>query len=372
VPGEPEASGPARAAGTLGAVFLFGVPVRFHFTFVILVFLLLAAGLRGRQSAMLEVVYFLAMFASILMHEFGHVLVARRCRIQTIDVVLYPIGGVARLARTPPPRHEVWIAAAGPAVNIAIWLIVLVLFQFGGEAALGAWLDPAETRLLARVADSNLFLALFNLLPAFPMDGGRILRSLVALWKGEAPATRIATWIGRIIAASMGLYGFLTGQFLLVFIAFFIYTGAAKEGLAVQSRSLSQGWPVRAAMVTEYRTLCHGDTLREAGDLLLATSQQDFPVLHGDQVVGVLERDTLMEAMSRGGAETYVAGVMNRRYVALEPDMDLAEALPLLAQTSSALVMEGERLLGMLTKENLSEFLLLRRFGVEPGSRTAG
>lgn len=363
---------PARAGGTLGAVVIFGVPVRFHFTFAILVILLLAAGLGGRQTAVLEVVYFLGMFASVLLHELGHVLVARRYGVHTIEIVLYPIGGVARLARNPPTRQELWIAAAGPAVNVAIWAGLALLLRLGAPLGLATGIASGELRLLARIADGNLFLALFNLLPAFPMDGGRILRSALAWRQGEERATRMATRVGRVLAAAMALYGLITGQLLLLFIAFFVYSGATRERMAVQSRSLSHGWPVRAAMVTDYRTLSHGDTLREAGDLLLATSQQDFPVLHGGQVVGLLDRDALMKAMSEGDAESYVAGVMDREFVSLHPDMDLAEALPLFTQAGhSALVMEGERLLGMLTRENLAEFLLLRRFGVGPGSRTA-
>jgi predicted transcriptional regulator len=132
-------------------------------------------------------------------------------------------------------------------------------------------------------------------------------------------------------------------------------------------RMLTQGIPVRAAMVTEFRTLSHGDSIGDAANLLLATSQQDFPVVHGDQVIGLLGRSALLKAMASGGPEAYVAGAMARDFLRLSPHQDLAEALPKLSEAGScALVMDGERLLGLLTTENVSEFLLLRRFGMQP------
>jgi stage IV sporulation protein FB len=173
--------------------------------------------------------------------------------------------------------------------------------------------------------------------------------------------------MGRMLAISMGLYGLLAPDFILVFFAFFIYLGAAQEGAAALGRTLTHGIPVRAAMITEFHTLGHGDTVRDAANLLLSTSQQDFPVMHGDQVVGLLGRNLLLKALASEGPDAYVAGVMDREFLQLEPAMDLAEVLPLMAQAGRcALVMDGAKLNGLLTTDNLSEFLLLRRFGMEP------
>jgi len=364
--------GERRAAGTLGAVVLFGVPLRFHFTFLLLAVVLAIAGLAGSDSAWLEIVYIAAIFTSVVFHELGHVLVARGYGIRTIEIVLYPIGGVARLVRSPRPGDELWIALAGPAVNVAIWLVSAVVLWAAADGRQPSWLDATGAWMIRRVARTNLFLAAFNMLPAFPMDGGRVLRSLLAFWKGEDEATRLAVRIGRGLALCLGIYGLVTGKLILLFVAFFVYSGATQEGLTAQSHSLSVGWPVRAAMVTEYRTLNHGNTVREAGDLLLATSQQDFPVLHGEQVVGLLDRGSLLKAMADIGPESYVATVMRRDYLALSPETDLAEALPMLGEAGvSALVIEGERLVGMLTRDNLTEFLVMRRIGVNPSSRTA-
>lgn len=227
--------------------------------------------------------------------------------------------------------------------------------------------NPTNANLVERIALGNLILAAFNLLPAFPMDGGRILRSVLAIWKGEETATQIASRAGRTLAVAMGLYGLLSMQFMLVFIAFFVYLGAVQEGQDTENRSLTHGMPVRTAMVTKYHTLSHGHTVGDAARLLIETSQQDFPVLHGEQVVGLLDRNALIKAMAAEGSNAYIAGVMDRDYVRIDPGMDLAEALPAMADAGPcALVMDGDRLVGLLTRENLSEFLVLRRFGMTP------
>jgi CBS domain-containing protein len=232
---------------------------------------------------------------------------------------------------------------------------------------ISALFDPSDANLIQRIAVGNMLLAAFNLLPAFPMDGGRVLRAVLARTKSEDEATRAAASAGRMLAIAMGLYGLLSMQFMLVFIAFFVYLGAAQEGAAAMGRTLTHGIPVRAAMVTEFHTLPHGSTIRDAANLLLATSQQDFPVVHGTSVIGLLPRNGLLRALAADGPDAYVSGAMEREFTRLQPDMDLSEALPAIAQAGPcALVMEGDQLLGLLTSENLSEFLLLRRFGMQP------
>src|SRR6185295_2737036 len=174
---------------------------------------------------------------------------------------------------------------------------------------------PTDTNLIERIAVGNLLLGIFNLLPAYPMDGGRILRALIALRRPEAEATRIAASAGRFLAIAMGLFGLLSENSLLVFVALFVYLGASQEGAAARGRLLTSGFPVRAATVTDFRTLLHGNTIRDAGDLLLATSQQDFPVVHGEEVIGLLSRSALLRAMLRDGPESYVAAAMDRDFV---------------------------------------------------------
>ncbi len=365
---------PSQIPGTVGTVHVLGVPVRMHFTFLLLLVFLLFIGVGGRQSGAMTALYILALFASVLLHEFGHALVARRYGIRTLEIVMFPIGGVARPERQPKAREELWIALAGPMVNAAIAGILLAWLAAGrGIVPLDVLREPTDANLAQRVAFGNLLLFAFNLLPAYPMDGGRILRALLALSRPEDQATRIAAGAGRFLAALLGLAGLLWGNFILVFIALFVYLGAAQEGAAARGRILTSGFPVRAAMITDFRTLSHGDTIRDAGALLLATSQHDFPVVHGGQVVGLLSRAALVRAMMAQGPDAYVAGAMDRDFTRVSPDADLSEVLPMLSAGSGpALVMEDDRLAGMLTSENLSEFILLRQVGLPAARKQAG
>ena len=343
---------------------VFGVPVRLHFTFVLLLIFLLFIGVGQRQSGLMTALYILALFASVLLHELGHTLVARRYGIRTTEIVMFPIGGISRPEREPKAREELWVAISGPLVNllIAAGLLVWVGMQ-QGFVSLAQLREPTDANLAERIAFGNLLLFLFNLLPAYPMDGGRILRSFLALRMPEQEATRIAAGAGQGLAIVMGLVGLLWGNFILMFVALFVYLGAAHETAAARGRILTTGFPVSAAMITDFRTLRHGDTIRDAGQMLLTTAQHDFPVVHGDDVVGLLTRSALVRAMLTEGPEGYVAGAMDREFPRVGPDQPLHEVLPQVsAPGACVLVMNAEgRLLGLLTSENVSEFLLLRQ-----------
>ena len=357
----------AVGSGSVGSVRLMGVPIRLHFTFVLLLIFLVVIGLGSGQSPANYILFILAMIASVLLHELGHAFVSSRCGIRTLEIVMYPIGGVAHTERPAKPWEEFWVSLTGPAVNLFIAALIFgFLYSQSRTIDFLSLAQPSDTNLADRIALGNLILAGFNLLPAFPMDGGRMLRAVLSRFKSEYEATRIATWSGRMLALSMGLYGFVFMP-MLTFVAFFVYLGAANEGAASRGRNLTQGIPVRAAMMTGYHTLSHGSTIRDAANLLLSTSQQDFPVVHGDQVIGLLGRNALLRGMAVEGPDSYVAGCMDRGYVTISPDQDLAEVLPLMASTGScALVMEDGKLLGLLTSENLSQILLLRSAGLQP------
>jgi Zn-dependent protease len=359
----------SATAGTVKAFHLLGVPVRLHFTFMLLVAFLVVTDL-GHESSGTFALFLLGVFASVLLHEMAHALTAARFHVRTLEIVMFPIGGLSRLERRLRPVEEIAIALAGPMVNLAIAAAIFgymlsVRQPLDVDPAL--LLQPSDGNVVQRLMFANLLLAAFNLIPAFPMDGGRVLRALLSLIRPEDEATRTAAWMGRMLAISMGLYGLVFSELLLVFFAFFVWLGAAQESAAAMGRTLTNGIPVRAAMITEFHRLGHGDTVRDAANLLLSTAQQDFPVTHGDQVIGLLDRNTLLRALANDGPDAYVAGVMDRDYLALEPAADLAETLPLMARSGRcALVMEDQRLVGLLTTDNLSEFLLLRRFGMEP------
>jgi len=361
-PTQPNTSHP-RAPGAIGSVRLFGVPVRFHFTFWLLVVWLIFLGAGGKQSLAGNALYILALFASILLHEAGHALAARYFKIRTHEIVMLPLGGLSRLERQPRPSEEFWVAIAGPMVNFVIGAGLLGwTYAVGGAVSIEHWNNATDQNLVARLAVANLILAFFNLLPAFPMDGGRVVRSLLAANRPVEQATRLTSRIGTGLAAALALYGLLSANFLWIFVAFFIYVGAIQESVASTAQVLMEGATVRDAMITDFRTLRHGDTIRDAAGLLLATSQQDFPVLAGESVVGLLNRTALLRAMAADGPDSFVAGAMERDFLRLEPDLQLAEAAPQMsALQTCALVFDGEKLAGLLTAENLSEFLMLRQ-----------
>jgi Zn-dependent protease/CBS domain-containing protein len=355
---------PARIPGSVGTLPIFGVPVRFHFTFVLLLIFLLSIGVGERQSSGSTVLYILALFASVLLHELGHTLIARRYGIRTIEIVMFPIGGVSRPERQPKPSQELWISLAGPTVNLLIAAALMAwMTAQQGWVALETLREPTDANLAERIAFGNLALFLFNLLPAYPMDGGRILRSVLALSRPIEEATRIAAGAGQGLAILIGLAGLLWGNFMLMFVALFVYLGAFQEGVAARGRLFTSGYPVRAAMITDFRILTHGQSIRDAGNLLVSTSLHDFPVMHGDTVIGILTRSALVHAMLTQGPDAYVSGAMTRDFTRVSPDMPLTEALPKLSTPGACvLVMDAEdRLVGILNSEHLSQFILLRQ-----------
>jgi Zn-dependent protease/CBS domain-containing protein len=358
--------------GSIGGLRIFGVPVRLHFTFILLLVFLLVAGVGANQSGASTAVYVLALFASVLLHELGHALVARLYGIRTVEIVMFPIGGVSRPERQPAAREELWIALAGPTVNLLIALALLGWLAYtNGFVSLEQLRQPTDANLAERIAFGNLLLWLFNLLPAYPMDGGRILRSVLALKLPVEQATRLAAGAGQMLAMLIGMAGLLWGNFMLVFVALFVYLGASQEGSVARGRMFTEGFPVEAAMITDFHTLSHNDTIRDAGNLLLSTSQHDFPVTHGGSVVGLLSRSALVRAMLEKGPDAYIAGSMDRHFKRIAPHTALGEALPLVSGPGAcALVMDEEdHLLGLLTSENLSEFVLLRQASMTQARR---
>lgn len=342
-----------------------GIPVRIHVTFLLLLaWLAYKALVGGGPGAIPGILFVLAIFTCVVLHELGHSVVAQARGVTVHEIVLYPIGGIARLGHMPPAAQELQIAIAGPLVNVVIAVSLYVGLQ--ARAAF----QPMDALRLGdgfwwqELMIANVFLAAFNLLPAYPMDGGRILRALLtSAMKDEARATEVAATIGQVLAFCMGFYGFFSGAYMLIFIAILIYMGAAQESAVVRSRALVEGMRARDAMVREFRVLPVGATLQEASDILLATSQQDFPVLNGEEVVGVLSRQDLMRGLATDGPSGYVAGAMRRQFAVLEPDADLRDAAIALqtGELPVALVMENGKLLGVLTMENLAELLVLRQ-----------
>lgn len=372
MPDHSETAQPStRVAGIFGTIPILGVPVRLHLTFWAVIGFLILSGVGESRSSLTYFLYVLGIFGSVAIHELSHGLASMACGVRTLEVVMFPIGGVPRLNRALRPAEELVIALAGPLANFLLaGGFYLVATRSNLPVSTSNLLLPTNDNIAAQLVFGNLALACFNLLPAFPMDGGRMFRSILAMFRTEDEATRIAAWAGRMLAFSLAVYALFSGVYALVFAAFFIYIGAAQEAAAALGKTLTQGIPVRAAMMTEFRTLPHGATIRDAVNLTLATSQQDFPIMHGALISGLLNRNTILRALAAQGPDAYVAGAMERSFLALSPEYDLAQALPLMARSSTcALVMQGDQLVGLLTVDNLSKFLQMRRYGLDPVER---
>lgn len=342
-----------------------GISVYMHATFLILIgFVVLSHWSAGQSLAKtLEGVGFiLALFTCVVLHEFGHALTAARYGIKTRDITLLPIGGVARLERLPEkPLQELWVALAGPLVNVVIAASLFAWIRFADAFAPLAQLSVTSGPFLERLMVVNVFLVLFNMLPAFPMDGGRVLRALLATKLDYARATQIAASIGQAMALLFAFFGFFTNPFL-IFIAFFVWIGAAQEaGMATMKAALG-GIPVKRAMMTDFRTLQPGDALQRAIELVLATSQQDFPVVDNARVVGILPSRDLMVALQQRGPDAIVGDVMRRDFLSVDVNDMLDAALTRVQAAECCLtapVLKRDELVGLLTAENVREFLLI-------------
>lgn len=340
-----------------------GISIFVHATFLMLV-AWVALGHwaieRSLAAALAGTLFVLVLFGCVVLHELGHALTARRYGVRTRDITLYPIGGLARLERIPEaPLQELLVALAGPAVNLLIAAGLALLLLAGGRE-LGALADVDLTRgpFFERLLLVNLFLAGFNLIPAFPMDGGRVLRALLATRLSFARATELAASVGQALAIVFGFVGLFTNPFLL-FIALFVWLGASSESAVAQLRSAFRGLPVSRAMLTDFSVLATGEPLARAVELTLAGSQSEFPVVESGRVVGLLRQADLLAGLSKGGPQAPVSEFMKREIEALDPDERLDEAFLRMQQgelRSLPVVREGQ-LVGLVTPENVGELL---------------
>jgi Zn-dependent protease/CBS domain-containing protein len=340
-----------------------GIDVYVHATFFMVIAWIALVHWNQSQSlaAVLDGVGFiLALFACVVAHEYGHALTAARYGIRTRDITLLPIGGLARLERMPDvPIQELWVALAGPAVNVVIALLLFGWLQVSGHWGSLDELDVTTGGFAGRVMAANVLLAAFNLLPAFPMDGGRALRALLATRMEYTRATQSAAAVGQGMAILFGFIG-LQGNPILLFIALFVWIGAGQEASMVQMKSALAGIPLRRAMLTHYRTLTPAHTLGDAVDLLLTGSQQDFPVVAGGRVAGMLTRSDLVKALPERGRDARVTDSMR--------DCPTAQAAEMLETVLARLqnrechtipVVEDGALIGLVTMDNVGEFLMI-------------
>jgi stage IV sporulation protein FB len=342
-----------------------GTAVRIHWTFVFfLAWIILAAyGAKGPQAGLSSGLFFVLLFVSVLLHEFGHILTARRFGVRTPEVVLLPIGGVSRMERIPEqPRQELLMSLAGPAVNLVIGSVIAL--TLGG---LPQHPDMNMTNLgkhlWSHLAYTNFALAFFNLLPAFPMDGGRALRALLAIRLGYARGTRTAAVTGQVLAVVFGLFGLVSGNFILILIAVFVYAAAGAESAMAQVRAATLGASVADVMITHFETLPGNATVEAAAQALIHSGQRKFLVTGAaGQAEGVLTRDVISKALREGRVTARIEDLMRRDVPIVSPGQMADHAIGQLQAGSPAVaVIDHGNLVGMLTLENVSEFLLVSR-----------
>ena len=343
-----------------------GTVIRLHVTFLLFLGWIFLANWYsgGSQAAWTSLGFMVLLFACVLAHEFGHIFMARRFGVTTPTVTLLPIGGVAQLERIPEkPSEEFLVAIAGPLVNVVIAAALVILFGASLDPRHLAGMDNAAVNTLDRLAVVNVFLVVFNLIPAFPMDGGRVLRALLASRLGYTRATEIAASIGQVVAFGLGFLG-LFGNPLLIFIAIFVYLAASSEAQLVAIRAMSRDVPVAAAMMTQLARLRPEAQVDEAVDTLLRTSQSECPVVDADgRLAGVLSRADLIRALKERGPQAQIGDAMTKDVPTIGHRACLEEAIRLLQEKQApavGVVDAAGRLAGLITSETIGEMLMVR------------
>jgi Zn-dependent protease/CBS domain-containing protein len=342
-----------------------GIGIYLHWTFLLLLAWIASIHIANRHEigAIVHGLGFvIAIFTCVVLHELGHALAARRYGIPTRDITLLPIGGLARLERMPDdPKQELVVAMAGPAVNLVIAAILLAMLVAVGEVDDLASTEIVERSFLSKLMAVNVILVVFNLLPAFPMDGGRVLRAILAMRMPRVQATNIAASVGQMMAFFFGIMGFASGNWILMFIAVFVYLGAQAESHAAEMRMIFSSVVVRDVMTTRFETLLPDDTLEQAAHELLAGHQHDFPVVDGGKVVGMLRRSDLFKAMKSDFPQGHVRDIMSSECPQVEALDSLDQVVSLMQEKrlqSLPVLFQGQ-LVGLLTSENVGEWTML-------------
>ena len=345
-----------------------GIDIKIHITFFLILLLgaLQWGGRFGAAGAVFGVLLMILLFVCVTLHELGHSLVAQRFGVPTREIVLLPLGGVALLSRSPSkPLHELLIAAAGPLVNVAIAAVLLAFT--GASRALGVLdgqgLVPGEAQrlsfdlLMLWLLAANVSLVLFNLIPAFPLDGGRMLRALLAMFMGNQRATRVASVLGQLIAIGLGVFGFVSGNILLGLVAIFIFFGAGQERAEGQASTVLETRRVGDAYNKHALTLAIGDRVSKVAEYILTSYQPDFAVLHGGALAGVVTRDDVLRALATDPQDGYVTGIMRREVVRVDASASLDQAREALSAAGArvAAVYDADSFLGLVSLEDIAE-----------------
>lgn len=352
-----------------------GIRIFIHWTFLILIGWIVFSNLNqglGGSEILWSVVFILTIFACVTLHELGHALAAKRFNIKTRDITLLPIGGVAQMESIPEkPKEELIVAIAGPLVNLAIFTVLFLALPRpdSSDAATNLQHIGADNFLYALMV-VNMWLALFNLIPAFPMDGGRVFRALLAFRLERARATRIAAGLGQLLAMGFIFLGLFYNPFL-VFIGLFIFLGAQAEAEQTQTQSLLKGYIVQDALLQEIPEIAPDTTIRAAAEHLLHTQNKYFLVRNDGKPAGTLGRDEIIKALGDLDDKASVQEAMRRDVMYLTPEMPVEEAWNKMQRQkqSFALVATDGRILGAIDTDNIAEFVMIR--SAEQGKKIA-
>ncbi len=360
-----------------------GTAIRIHITFLLFLIWIFAAGWAsgGAADAWNSLIFMVLLFACVLAHEFGHIFTARAFGVATPDVTLLPIGGVARLERIPEkPSEEFLVAIAGPLVNVVIGLALMLIAPMPLSTEHLAMVESTKVSMIDRLAEVNFFLAIFNMIPAFPMDGGRVLRALLAIRLGHVRATEVAATIGQWTAFGFGFLGLFYNP-LLIFIAIFVYLAAASEAQVVSLQAMSRDVPVAAAMMTDFATLTPDEHIDSAVETMMHRNQSEFPVVDADnRLVGLLGRSDIVRALRQFGPTAPVSGAMATEIPTIDRGRRLEEAFRILQEKGApavGVVDAAGRLVGLVTAGTIGEMLMVKRALPEgaklgPWNRIAG
>ncbi|MGC8603957.1 MAG: site-2 protease family protein, partial [Desulfomonilaceae bacterium] len=341
---------------------IFGIPLNVHITFILLLILIYFVGgsIIG-TGGLAGVVFVVLVFASVVFHELSHSLVAKHFGISVIDITLLPIGGVSRMAETPDkPLEELLIAVAGPASSFLLAFLLWFTADFFGT---GVTISDFSVKggLLAQLTAVNLVLGLFNLVPAFPMDGGRVLRSGLALYLTPYKATKIAVGVGQGFAIFMFFWGFFSGNIFLILIALFVYLGAEAEERQMGIMVALGGVRASAAMISDIETLTPFQTVGDAAEHFCRSFQGDYPVLDGSRLIGLVTREAIVDTLHRRGPSTPISETMIRNFPTASEQTPVTDVLQKM-QTSGAKaipIMDGGKLKGLITLEQIGRYNML-------------
>lgn len=342
---------------------LFGIPIRVHITFFLLLIFIGFYGsrLEGARSGLFGILSVILIFLCVIIHELFHSLVARSYGVKVIDIVLLPIGGVSEMEELPQkPKQEISVALAGPATSIILALIFYFAFAFLTPGMKSLKISIFQGNLLLNLFFINLILAIFNLLPAFPMDGGRVLRGLLGLRMDFLKATRIAVGIGEVFAIFLFFFGLFFNPWLAL-IAIFIYLGAEGEKKATELKVAIADVPVKVAMLTDVEAITPDVTLGTVLEKICHGLQQDFPIIQGNKVLGILSREKIFSALHNYPKDTKIREIMSQKFLSTTEDAALSEAFKQMTSEKLSVlpVMKGEVLKGLISLEQIGKYHML-------------